>query len=94
MIKVHFLGIAGSGSSAVAAIAKANGFQVTGCDKNPTQEFTKQLKGIKIYKGHSPKHLCLNPGGCNLNVDILAVTPAIFSLDQSNTELLTAKEKG
>lgn len=38
-----------------------------------------------ILSGHSPKHL--------KNVDILAVTPAIFSFDPDNPELLEAKIK-
>src|SRR3989344_7243068 len=72
MKKVHFLGIAGSGASAAAKIAEAQGFQVSGCDKN--------------IAGHSPKHL--------KNIDLLAVTPAIFSLDPKNPELLEAKKLG
>lgn len=42
-MKVHFMGIAGSGASAAAEIAKAYGFEVTGCDL--------------ALEGHSPKHL-------------------------------------
>ena len=43
MAKVHFMGIAGSGASAAAAIAKADGFEVTGCDL--------------ALDGHNPKHM-------------------------------------
>ena len=71
-MKVHFLGIAGSGASASAAIAQAQGYEITGCDLD--------------LRGHSPNHL--------KNIDILAVTPAIFSLDPQNPELLQAKKLG
>lgn len=70
-MKVHFLGIGGSGASGAAAIAKAQGFVVSGCDKE--------------QNGHSPKHL--------KNIDLLAVTPAVYSLDPQNPELLEAKQK-
>lgn len=87
MIKrVHFLGIAGSGASAAAAIAKAQGFEVTGCDTNPVNEFTTDFEKGSIKGGHSKTHL--------ENVDILAITPAVLSLDPNNEELVVAKEKG
>lgn len=83
---VHFLGIAGSGTSACACLAENAGFKVTGCDKNLSGEFTEILKTIPTKEGHSPDHL--------EGVDILAVTPAVLSLDPNNPELLAAKEKG
>lgn len=86
MKKVHFLGIGGSGASAIAAIAKAQGYQVSGCDKVPFNEFTKVFDQNTLFEGHSPDHL--------ERVDILAVTPAIYSLDPNNQELLAAKNKG
>ncbi len=82
---VHFLGIAGSGTSACASIAKSEGFNVTGCDKNLSGEFTEVLKDIPTKEGHSPSHL--------EGVDILAVTPAVLSLDPNNKELLEAKKR-
>lgn len=83
--KIHFIGIAGSGASAAAAISKAYGYKVSGCDINPTEEFTQKLAGVAIQKGHDSSHL--------LGVDILAVTPAILSLDPNNSELLEAKKR-
>ena len=91
-MKVHFLGIGGSGASAAAAIAQAQGFEVTGCDLEPHNEFTAQFKNSQLFRGHDPKHLDCNLEGCS--VDILAVTPAIFSLDPNNPELLEAKKIG
>ncbi len=94
-MKVHFLGIGGSGASAAAAIAQAQGlpagrqgFEVTGCDLEPNNEFTTQFKASQLLKDHSASHLTSG------NVDILAVTPAIFSLDPENAELLEAKKLG
>ena len=85
-MKVHFLGIGGSGASAVAAIAR-NNFEVTGCDLNPHNEFTRDFPTNMLQTGHSASHLS---GG---NVDFLIVTPAIFSLDPKNEELLEAKKR-
>ncbi len=89
MVKgVHFLGIGGSGASAAAAIAQAQGFEVTGCDLEPNNEFTIKFKKSQLLKGHSASHLKSE------NVDILAVTPAIFSLDPHNPELMEARKLG
>ncbi len=84
--KVHFLGIAGSGASATAAIAQARGFEVNGCDNHPYNEFTTTFKPNQLLAGHSSNHLD--------NIDIIAATPAIFSLDPNNPEIKTAKDKG
>ncbi len=86
--KIHFLGIGGSGASAAAALAEAQGFEVTGCDLEPHNEFTAQFKSSQLLKGHSASHIVSG------NVDILAVTPAIFSLDPDNPELMEAKKMG
>lgn len=88
MKKVHFLGIGGSGASAAAAIAEAQGFEVTGCDLEPNNEFTTQFTSDQLSTGHSASHLTSG------NVNILAVTPAIYSLDPDNPELLEAKKQG
>lgn len=80
------MGIGGSGASAVAAIAQSQGYQVTGCDKSPFNEFTKVFKKTQLFEGHSKDHL--------QNVDILAITPAILSLDPHNPELTEAYNKG
>lgn len=87
MMRVHFLGIGGSGASAAAAIAQSQGFEVTGCDLAPHNEFTTHFKSSQLYTGHSASHIGSG------KVDILAVTPAIFSLDPDNPELLATKEK-
>lgn len=85
MKKVHFLGIGGSGASAAAALAQAQGYTVTGCDLYPENEFTTVFKSDQMFTGHDPKHL--------ENIDILTATPAIFSLDPHNPELIEAKKR-
>src|SRR5688500_6917738 len=84
--RVHFLGIGGSGASAAAGLALSQGFEISGCDSLVNNEFTVGFEKSQLFTGHSPNHL--------ENIDILAVTPAIFSLDPNNAELLKAKEKG
>lgn len=83
---VHFLGIAGSGTSACVKLAEAAGFIVSGCDQSLSGEFAEVINGIKAFEGHDPKHL--------EGIDILAVTPAVLSLDPNNSELLEAKKLG
>ncbi len=80
---IHFMGIAGSGASAVAEIAKANGFDVTGCDLNPKSAYSSSLS-IKAEEGHSDSHL--------KGIDMLVVSPAILRLDPKNIEILNAHE--
>lgn len=57
MKKVHFIGIGGSGASAAASIAEAQGFEVTGCNPNPHDEYTKHFSKDQITIGLSPDHL-------------------------------------
>lgn len=85
---VHFLGIGGSGMSGVALLAQAQGFEVSGCDKEVNTSYIQKLydKNIKIENGHDANHLN--------EVDILAVTPAAFFSEQKPDELLAAEEKG
>lgn len=82
--KLHFMGIAGSGAAAAAAIAQENGFIVGGCDMDPHSAYSKNLTNIKIQKGHSPLHLD--------GVDKLIVSPAVLINDPNNPELKKAKD--
>lgn len=81
--KIHIMGIAGAGAAAVAGIAKANGFEVSGCDINPDSAYSKNL-GIKIKKGHSANHLS--------NIELLIISPAIIKLNPESPEILKAKK--
>lgn len=86
MKKVHFLGIGGSGASAVAALAQAQGYEISGCDKEPFNNFTKVFEKEQLFEGQSADHI-------QDDIDILAVTPAIFSDSPNHPELLKAKER-
>ena len=85
-MRVHFLGIGGSGASAAAALAQAQGFEVAGCDLEPNNEFTSTFNNDQLLKGHSASHI-------KEDTYLLIITPAILSLDPNNPELITAKEK-
>ena len=82
---IHVMGIGGSGASAMAAIAKARGFKVSGCDTDKDSPYLEELKGVKVFLEHSPDHL--------RGVDQLVLSPAIESLDQKNPEVAAARQK-
>ena len=87
-MKVHFMGIAGSGMASIALIAKSMGFEVSGCDISDSTYYSDALRqnGIEIQLGHDEKHLD--------GVDILAITPAVYDYNPDNPELLKASEMG
>lgn len=84
-MKVHFLGIGGSGMSGVALLAKKFGFEVTGCDAEAQTAYLSKLKDedIQVYQNHSSDHLH--------NVDLLAVSPAVFYQNSEIDEVVQAK---
>src|SRR3989344_8348914 len=86
--KIHFMGVGGSGMSAVAQIAHAQGYEVSGCDLNLDTPYISKITNLisHIYQGHSADHL--------KDIDILAVTPAVFFQSTHNPELTTAKSQG
>lgn len=83
--RIHFMGVSGSGSSAVASIAKGNGFEVTGCDLKPDSPYLEK-SNIKIEKGHDKSHL--------VGTSCLIVSPAITKFDPENNEILKAVDEG
>lgn len=85
---IHFMGIGGSGMSAVAQIAASQGYTVSGCDlqlETPYLDHLKSNPDIKIYQGHSPDHLN--------GVDLLCITPAALYQNVDHPELSQAKNK-
>lgn len=84
-VKVHFMGIGGSGMSAVAMIAHHRRFRVSGCDLQKDTPYLKKLKevNIPIFTGHAASHL--------KGVDICAVTPAAFYRSKYHPEFAKAK---
>lgn len=85
--KVHFMGIGGAGLSAVAALAEAFGWEISGCDLDSNSPFLESLKrkGLIFYNQHSSSHL--------ENTNLLAISPAIESLNAENEEVRIAREK-
>ena len=81
---IHIMGIAGSGASAVAQIAKGNGYEASGCDINPRSSYLKDSK-LEIKRGHKSSHIH--------NVGMLIVSPAVLKYDPKNGELKEAKKQ-
>ncbi len=60
---IHILGICGTFMGGVAALARAAGHEVTGCDRNVYPPMSTQLKslGIEIHEGVDARQLDINP---------------------------------
>ncbi len=60
---VHILGICGTFMGGVAALARAAGHEVTGCDRNVYPPMSTQLKelGIEIHEGVDATQLAIDP---------------------------------
>ena len=86
--RVHFIGIGGSGLSAVAQIAKNFGYDVDGCDMASETPYLEKVKkaGIRTFVGHHPDHL--------KGVDLVAVTPAMFYQNRQDPELVEGQRLG
>jgi UDP-N-acetylmuramate--alanine ligase len=58
MTHVHFIGIGGSGLSAIARLLKESGYTVTGSDQ-ALSTFASDLRaaGVVIYVGHDPRNI-------------------------------------
>ncbi len=85
MSKIHFVGVAGIGMSALADIQLAKGNRVTGSDLRPNN-LTDDLcrKGAKIYKGHDSSNV-------PRDVDFVVKSTCIRD---NNPELEKARELG
>jgi len=60
---IHILGICGTFMGGIAAIARAAGFKVTGCDANVYPPMSTQLEslGIELISGFTPEQVELKP---------------------------------
>lgn len=83
---VHFMGIGGSGMSAVALIAHRQGYKISGCDLAESTPYLDKVKKLKIpiFVGHDSKHLD--------NIDILTITPAAFFQSKQHPELILGEK--
>lgn len=87
-LKLHFIGIGGSGMSAVALIAQSKGYEVSGCDKERSTSYLWALKKrkIKIYFGHHQDHI--------KHVDYVIATPALKFSGNENEEYKQSLKNG
>ena len=82
-MKVHFVGIGGSGMSSLAGILVGAGEVVTGCDRVLNAQTAElERKGVTIWHGHDESHLD--------GVDCVVVTKPVMN----TSEVLSAIEKG
>jgi len=84
MTCVHFIGIGGSGLSAIARLLKESGYEVTGSDRTLSQfALDLQKEGVPVYVGHHP----LNIAGADMVIRSSAVA-------DDNPEVTAALQKG
>lgn len=84
MRKVHFIGIGGTGISAIALLLLEKGWQVSGTDKSASRYFDAvTAKGAHTLLGHSPE--------LALAADMIVRSSAVRDDDP---EVLAAREKG
>jgi len=83
-MKTHFIGIGGTGLSAIARLLKESGYEVTGSDMNPSP-FVDDLRemGIKVYIGHKAEQIG--------EADFIVRSSAI---PDKNVEVIAAIEAG
>ncbi|MCB9111808.1 MAG: UDP-N-acetylmuramate--L-alanine ligase [Anaerolineales bacterium] len=84
MTRIHFIGIGGSGLSAIARLLKESGYEVTGSDRTLTP-FAADLQslGIQVYVGHHPR-----------NVSGAEVVIRSSAIKDDNPEVEAAKRAG
>jgi UDP-N-acetylmuramate--alanine ligase len=87
-MKIHFIGINGSGISGVALAAHKLGFKVSGCDPNTDTPYAWQLKdaGISVVAGHSADHI--------KDADLVVSSHALVLLADKIPEVSAAIESG
>lgn len=84
MTHVHFIGIGGSGLSAIARLLKESGYKVTGSDR-ALSSFAADLQsmGVQIFIGHHPRNIA--------GADWIVRSSAI---GEDNPEVKAAKSAG
>ncbi len=81
---IHFIGIGGSGLSAIARLLHDRGVAVSGSDQQSTP-FAERLRaeGVPVYAGHAPQHI----NGATLVIRSSAVP-------DDNVEVVAARKRG
>ncbi len=80
-VRIHFLGIGGSGISGVALLSEKLGYEVSGCDLEVETAYRRN-----IVRGHSPGHV--------KDADLVVASPALLYQDKTNHEIQAAKKAG
>ena len=85
--RIHCLGVGGIGVSGLAALLRARGCEVSGCDASPSPAMRDWLaaRGIAVREGHSPAHLV------EFRPDFVVRTPAV---PDAHPELAAARAAG
>ena len=85
--QIHFVGISGSGNSAIAGLIYEMGYKISGCDLDIDNPYIEKLKKKKtmIFTGQSVSHL--------ENADLVVVTPSILFSNAKNQEIVKAKKE-
>ncbi len=81
--KLHLMGIAGAGMSALARVAHGQGLDVSGCDRSVEGVRLLQAEGIAAVVGHDPAHL-------HTGIEVVVSG----ALSASEPELVRARELG
>lgn len=82
--RVHFIGIGGSGMSALAGILHAEGYQLTGSDNNESDTLARiRSLGIPVQMGHRAENIA--------GAELVVYTAAVHA---DNPEIRAAKENG
>jgi UDP-N-acetylmuramate--alanine ligase len=83
-MKIHLIGIAGSGLSAIARVLLESGYSVSGSDRvNSTYLTLLKEKGARIFIGHHSSHI--------QGIDLVVRSSAILD---DNVEVLAARQAG
>lgn len=81
---VHFIGIGGSGMSAIAWVVLKRGYRVTGSDLGSNNQTARLSEaGAEVFRGHAAEHLG--------DPDLVVVSTAI---PLSNPERMAAQQRG
>ncbi len=79
-MRIHMMGIGGSGMAGVAKLAANMGYEITGCDLEKSTAYSGD-----IIQGHNPKHL--------EGIDLLVVTPAVYFQKNKSPELIEGEKR-
>jgi UDP-N-acetylmuramate--alanine ligase len=93
--RIHVLGAAGAGASAVVLLAHRAGALVDGCDPGGASPYTQALTdaGIELAWEHSAEHV-LRSGDTGSQPRRLSVTKALTAIAPDHPELSAAHELG